>query len=114
FGTGWTHDRLCRLPNQPTPAQTGGRNLWLDENGGWLEAHPLSWSGAVAGVGLFCGRDVQFVADNQSGIEFADRMKDAVGQWAAQIGQKTRSKQPSEPATEQKSALHNNQYRFNH
>jgi hypothetical protein len=36
-------------------------------------------------------------------------MKDAVGQWAAQIGQKTRSKQPSEPATEQKSALHNNQ-----
>jgi hypothetical protein len=36
-------------------------------------------------------------------------MKDAVGQWAAQIGQKTRSKQPSEPATEKKSALHNNQ-----
>ena len=33
LGTGWSHDRWCRLPHQPTPAQTGGRNLWLDENG---------------------------------------------------------------------------------
>ena len=105
FGTGWTHDRLRRLPHQPTPAQTGRRNLWLDENGGRIEAQPLSRSGTDAGLGLFRGRDLQFAADNQSGIEFAGRMKDAVGQWAAQIGRKTRSKQPSGASTEQKSAL---------
>jgi hypothetical protein len=36
-------------------------------------------------------------------------MKDAVGQWAAQIGRKNRSKQPSEAAAEQKTALRSDQ-----
>jgi hypothetical protein len=60
-------------------------------------------------LGLFRGRDLQFAADNQLGIEFAGRMKDAVGQWAAQIGRKTRLKQPSSAAAEQKSALRSDQ-----
>src|SRR5580700_4794227 len=109
FGTGWTHHRLRWLPDQPTLAQTGGRNLWLDENGGGIQAHPLSRSRADAGLGLFRSRDLQFTANNQPGIEFAGRMKDAVDQWVAPIGRKTRSKQPREAAAEQKSALRNDQ-----
>jgi hypothetical protein len=33
-----------RLPHQPTPSQTGGRKLWLDENGGRIEAQSLAWA----------------------------------------------------------------------
>ena len=106
----WMDGRpAARLPHQPAHSQTGGRNLRLDENGGRIEAQPLSRSGTDAGLGLFRGRDLQFAADNQSGIEFAGRMKDAVDQWAAQIGRKTRSKQPSGASAEQKSALHSDQ-----
>ena len=99
----------ARLPHQSTPAPTGGRNLWLDEIGGRLAAHPLSRRGADAGLGLFRGRDVQFAADNPSGNEFAGRMKDARVQGAARIGPKTRSKQPSGAVTWQKSALRSDQ-----
>src|SRR5208337_1287210 len=51
-----TFYRFAWVPDQSTPAQTGRRNLWLDENGGWLAAHPLSWNGTDASLGLFRGR----------------------------------------------------------
>ena len=61
--TGRAHHDPAELPSQLENPKTSRRDIWLDQDGGWIQTEPVSGAGANAGLGLLCGRNLQPAAD---------------------------------------------------
>jgi len=64
---GRTHHDPAELPSQSENQKTGGGDIWLAQDGGWIQTEPVSGTRTDASLGLLCSGHLQFVADGTSG-----------------------------------------------
>src|SRR5208283_1556189 len=64
---GRTHHDPAKLPSQFENPKTGGRDIWLAQDGGRIQTEPVSRTRTDTSLGLLCSGHLQLAADGAVG-----------------------------------------------